>query len=632
LNSGRSYGGRYAVVEKIGSGGMAEVYRARDELLGRDVAVKVLNERLSSDRQFVERFRREAQAAANLNHPNIVSLYDYGSDEGTNFIVMEFIDGDPLSDVISNEGPLMPERAAEIGHDVGLALDRAHASGLVHRDIKPANIMVTHNGQTKVTDFGIARALDADQTMTQTGMVMGTAAYLSPEQAQGNPVDARSDLYSLGCVLYEMLTGSSPFSGDTPLSIAYKHVREHARPPSAVNSDVPPALDAIVMKALAKNPDNRYQSASEMSEDLDRFLKGERVHATPLLAGGETRVATAAGGGTQVLRQTDAGQREPDEGGNRAGWYALLAVVILALFGLLAWWLATSVLGGDPVKVPDLVGLTEREARDELEERNLDAEIEERFSRKPANEVIDQDPEAGTTIEENDTVTLIVSKGARKVTVPELVGLKEQEAKNQIRQADLRVGNVSREPSDEVEEGVVIDQDPDPDEEVDEGSRVALVLSAGPEPANVPFVEGLQEDDAVAQIENAGLDAEVRRENDDAPEGEVISQDPPGGTEVEPGDTVVIVVSRGPEEREMPDVRGEDADNAEAQLEDEYGLNVTQEQADESCAQPPGTVCEQDPQPGDSVQEGDSATLFIEPEPGAALGTPVFAGLFFYFF
>ena len=237
----RTYGGRYAVIDRAGVGGMAEVYRARDELLGRDVAVKVLSDKFSRDSVFVERFRREAQSAANLNHPNIASIYDYGDDGGTYFIVMEYIDGKPLSDVIDAEASLMPERAAEIASDVARALERAHASGLVHRDIKPANIMLDSNGQTKVTDFGIARALTADgeATMTQTGMVIGTASYLSPEQAQGNPVDPRSDVYALGCVLYEMLTGSAPFQGDSPLSIAYKHVRENPVPPSTLNPDVP---------------------------------------------------------------------------------------------------------------------------------------------------------------------------------------------------------------------------------------------------------------------------------------------------------------------------------------------------------------------------------------------------------
>ncbi|MDQ3619224.1 MAG: Stk1 family PASTA domain-containing Ser/Thr kinase, partial [Actinomycetota bacterium] len=339
-----TYGGRYEVIERAGVGGMAEVYRARDELLGREVAVKVLSDKFSRDHSFVERFRREAQSAANLNHPNIASIYDYGDDGGTYFIVMEYIDGQPLSDVIEADAPLMPERAAEVASDVARALERAHASGLVHRDIKPGNIMMNSNGQTKVTDFGIARALtsDGEATMTQTGMVIGTASYLSPEQAQGNPVDPRSDVYALGCVLYEMLTGSAPFTGDSPLSIAYKHVRENPEPPSHLNPDVPQELDAIVLKAMAKNPDNRFSGAAEMREDLARFLAGQKVHATPILA--DTTMVVAPEGGTQVLRQSDMYDDEPpaDESKKRTGWYLLLTLLVLALLGLLAYFLATN--------------------------------------------------------------------------------------------------------------------------------------------------------------------------------------------------------------------------------------------------------------------------------------------------
>ncbi len=335
-------------------------------MLGRDVAVKVLNEKLSSDRSFVERFRREAQAAAGLSHPNIVSLYDYGSDGGANFIVMEMIDGRGLEAIIAGEGPLLPERAAEIASDVARALERAHTTGLVHRDIKPSNIMITSYGQTKVTDFGIARAIgDGDQTMTQTGMVIGTASYLSPEQAQGNPVDARSDVYALGCVLFEMLTGAPPFTGDTPLSIAYKHVREEPRKPSTINPDVPDALDAITMKSLAKNPDNRYQTAREMREDLQRFVAGEQVHATPLLAGTTTVAPPATG--TQVIRREEEWiDDEPEK--KRAGVYVAVALLILGVFALLAYLLANNLLGEDEpavtkVRVPDVVDKDQDEAR-----------------------------------------------------------------------------------------------------------------------------------------------------------------------------------------------------------------------------------------------------------------------------
>nr|MDQ3878346.1 Stk1 family PASTA domain-containing Ser/Thr kinase [Actinomycetota bacterium] len=352
--SQRVFGGRYAVLERVGTGGMAEVYKARDELLGREVAVKVLHERFARDRAFVERFKREAQSAANLNHPNIVSLYDYGSDGDTYYIVMEFIDGRSLADVIAQEGPLLPERAAEIASDVAQALQRAHAAGLVHRDIKPSNVMITSSGQTKVTDFGIARALgsDAEQTMTQTGMVIGTAAYLSPEQAQGSPVDERSDVYALGVVLYEMLAGRPPFQGDTPLAVAYKHVRETAEPPSHFNPDVPAALDAVTMKALAKNRDNRYSSAGEMNDDLHRFLSGSRVQATPLMAT-QTMVQTPATG-TQVLRTSEMYETPPRR--SRTGLYVLITLLVLGAIAAGVYFLASNLLAGKAVTVPKVVG------------------------------------------------------------------------------------------------------------------------------------------------------------------------------------------------------------------------------------------------------------------------------------
>ena len=625
---GKTYGGRYEVIEKVGQGGMAEVYRARDDLLGREVAVKVLAERLSTDSSFVERFRREAQAAANLSHPNIVSLYDFGNDEAAYFIVMELIDGRGLETVISDDGPLLPERAAEIAADVARALDRAHTAGLVHRDIKPSNIMITSYGQTKVTDFGIARALgDGEQTMTQTGMVIGTASYLSPEQAQGNPVDARSDVYALGCVLYEMLTGRAPFQGDTPLSIAYKHVREDAQTPSSVNPDVPEALDAVTMKALAKNPDNRYQTAREMQEDLQRFVAGQQVHATPLLAGA-TAVAPAATG-TQVLSQTEEEwEPEPDPGRSKAGMYVVVALVILGLFGLFAYLIANNLLGGDEareLRVPDVVGMDQDEARETLEERGFDVAIERRNSNKPRGEVTSQEPEGGERLAEGETVTIFVSEGPRQTEVPNVVGDTQEEAEDAIEDARLRVGEVTSEPSDNVDEGSVISQSPEPGSEVDVRSRVNLVISGGPEPVTVPSVIGQSEETAVSEIEAADLEARVITAPSDEDEGIVIAQDPEAGAEASPGDVVTITVSEGSAEREMPDVTGQDGDDAEEFLESDFGLNVSQ--VEETCANatPPGAVCRQDPEPGSPVSEGDNATLYIQPGdaslgPGFALG------------
>jgi serine/threonine-protein kinase len=605
----QTYGGRYAVIERVGAGGMAEVYRARDELLGREVAVKVLSERFARDRSFVERFRREAQSAAALSHPNIVSLYDYGSDNATYFIVMEFIDGKPLSEIIS-EGPLLPERAAEIASDVAKALRRAHDAGLVHRDIKPSNIMITGSGQTKVTDFGIARALarDGEQTVTQTGMVMGTAAYLSPEQAQGNPVDQRSDIYSLGCVLHEMLTGDAPFTGDTPLAIAYKHVRENPVPPSALNADVPRDLDALVLKAMAKNPDNRYQSAAELAGDLDRFLAGQKVHATPLLAD-ETAVAPAASD-TRVLEGTEA-YPAYEEKRRGAGWYVAIALLILALFGLIAWWVANNLLG-ETVTVPNVVGMEFDEAQRELEDRGLEWEIERGPSRRPVGIVFDQDPDAREEAREGDTVTLFVSEGRRQVEVPDLTGLTVDEAEDELKDSGLRLGDVNREPNDEFEEGQVFEQSPDPGAEVDARSEVDVTVSEG-ETVTVPDVIGEPQAEAIDEIEAAGLVADPTSEpNNEFDEGIVFAQDPGAGAEAERGDVVRITVSEGPEARDMPDVTGQDADEAEEFLENDYGLNVSQ--ATEPCAgQPPGAVCRQEPEPGTPVEPGDEATLFVQP-------------------
>jgi beta-lactam-binding protein with PASTA domain/predicted Ser/Thr protein kinase len=609
---------------------MAEVYRARDELLGREVAIKVLSARSAQDKSFVERFRREAQSAANLNHPNIVSLYDYGSDEGAYYIVMEFIDGRSLAEVIAQDGRLMPERAAEIASDVAGALERAHGAGIVHRDIKPGNIMLTSLGQTKVTDFGIARALggDSEQTMTQTGMVIGTAAYLSPEQAQGEPVDARSDVYSLGIVLYEMLTGNPPFAGDTPLSIAYKHVRETPERVSTVNPDVPAPLESIISKALAKNPENRYTHAGEMKEDLQRFLAGQKVLATPMMAD-ETMVAPATG--TQVMRSTDVFEDEEPEK-DRAGMYVIGALLILALFGLIAYLLAQNLFGEDAkmVQVPKVIGLTEEEATSDLEEVGFVVEVETAPSRRAEGKVFAQDPEAREEAEEGSTVIISVSEGREQVEVPDLEGEAEEDAADILEGADLKLGETTTEPSDEFEEGLIIGQSESPGSEVDAGTAVDIVVSSGEDSAAVPNVVGFTEDAAIATLQNAGFEVEVQTAPDEAEAGVVVSQDPEAGSEHPQGDTVVILVSEGSEERAMPNVVGMDADEAQAYLENDFGLTVTREE--EACTEPPGNVCRQDPEEGTPVSEGDTATLFVQPDPGAGLPSRAFFALLMDFF
>jgi serine/threonine-protein kinase len=581
---------------------MAEVYRARDELLGREVAVKVLNERLSGDRTFVERFRREAQAAANLNHPNVVSLYDFGADGSTYYIVMEFIDGRPLADIIKSEGPLMPERAAEIGVDVARALERAHAANLIHRDIKPSNIMLNSSGQTKVTDFGIARAIgggEGEQTMTQTGMVIGTAAYLSPEQAQGAPVDQRSDVYSLGCVLYEMLGGRPPFTGDTPLSIAYRHVREDPQPPSTVNADVPAALDAVVMKALAKNPDNRYQSAGEMREDLERFLSGQRVHATPLMAPEPTR--------TQVMSEPQTAAYAPPPKSKKWPWVLLL---LLLLTGAALAYFLTS--GSGDVEVPNVIGESQEDAEDIIEDAGLTFAIERNPSDEQRGDVFDQDPRAGDTIEEGGEVTLFVSSGPKKLPVPEVVGLTEKEARKALEEAGFELGSSEDEFSDTVEEGRIISQDPEAGLKQEPGTAVDVVVSAGPELTVVPGVVGSTEDEAIAELDGVGLLANVVEESsEEAEEGVVFDQDPDEGAEVEDGSTVTITVSTGPEAETIPDVSGLSTSEARAQLE-ELGLSVTEQEEICEDAFTPNQVCRTDPPAGTEVESGSSVTIFYQ--------------------
>ena len=540
---------RYEIEAALGQGGMAKVFRGTDRVLGRTVAVKVLSPQFADDQQFVARFRREARAAAALNHPNIVGVFDTGSHQDVHYIVMEYVEGKTLRDVVRAEGPLLPDRAVEIAQSVARALSAAHGAGLVHRDIKPGNIMLTSKGEVKVMDFGIARTSSGD-TLTQTAAVLGTASYLSPEQAQGQQVDSRSDIYSVGCVMYEMVASRPPFTGDSPVAIAYRHVRDDPVPPSQLNPDVPPELEAVILKCMAKNPANRYQSAGELIEDLDRVASGLPTLATPLLGEG-TQVLTHAGEGTAVM--TGAPPEEEEE--RRRRWPIWLAVIlILALLGLAAFFLVRSLLGTETVAMPDVVGMQEEEAVRELEGQGLQVEIDRRFRRNvEEGEVFDQNPDRGEQVELGSTVTISVSRGTRQVEVPGVVGLPENDARAEIQGAGLTVGEVTRTESEEPE-GTVLEQDPEEGEGVEAGSAVNLVISAGVGTVAVPDVQCSEPDDAREAIEGARLEYQESGEEltTECPPGRVFGQNPAAGTEVAPGTTVTVRVAAAPPESPSP--------------------------------------------------------------------------------
>jgi serine/threonine-protein kinase len=546
---------RYEIDTVLGQGGMARVFKGDDRVLNRTVAVKVLSPQFAGDEQFVARFRREAQAAAALNHPNIVSVYDTGSQGDVHYIVMEYVEGRTLRDIIRAEGPLLPERAMEIAESVANALADAHEAGLVHRDIKPGNIMVTREGEVKVMDFGIARTTTGD-TLTQTASILGTASYLSPEQAQGESVDARSDIYSVGCVLYEMLTAGAPFTGDSPVAIAYKHVRENPVPPSRSNPDVSPALEAVVMKCMAKNPANRYQSAEELRADLLRVRQGGAPLATPILAESTEMLTRAQARPDQTAVMTGI---PPDERPGRSRtWLTVLGVLlVLAALGVAAFFLVRSLVPPEAaLTVPDVVGETEDEATDLLEELGFQVRVEREFNDDERRGIVyEQDPEPDSPGEEGDAVTITVSKGAQGVEVPSLVGMTEDEAIAAIEEAGLEVGNIVAVDSQEPE-GTVLGQTPPAGSKADAESSVDLEVSGGPGTVTVPDVVCQDIDEAQAEISDAGLQFDVvgSQFSEECPEGTVAEQNPGGGAEVTQGSTVRVVESEGPEPETEPTI------------------------------------------------------------------------------
>jgi serine/threonine-protein kinase len=622
------FGGRYQIRRRIARGGMAEVFLAHDRMLDRPVALKVLFQELSTDPNFVERFRREAQAAANLSHPNIVSIYDWGEENGTYFIVMELIDGRPLSTLLKNEGTLLADRAADIGAAVASALAFAHKNGVVHRDVKPGNVLIDSTGNVKVADFGIARAKDnVDDNLTQTGAVMGTATYFSPEQAQGWGVDARSDIYSLGIVLYEMVCGKPPFTGSNPVAVATKHVSDQPPQPRSINPNLSAAFESIILTCLAKDPDDRYASADDLRADLMRFRQGRTV-----AAGNFDDQYTAVGdpNATQALPRTQSTKAVrayeqtmaqpavavPAEVRRRTTFYTVMLIVLLLVFGGLMYLLAREVgfigEGTKPkVLVPSVIDQDVSVATDVLKAAGFEVKAVEGPSDKADGLVFAQDPAADASAPKGSEVTISVSTGPERVTVPNVIGKQRVEADTQLRERGLEV-RIVEEGSDDAPIGEVIKQNPLGGSEVDTGTTITITVSSGEKAYTVPNVVGKAEDDAVDTLRNDEGDFKVttqRAFSDTVPEGKVISQSPTPGTEAAKGATVTITVSKGAEDVNVPNVVGDSEAQAKTALTN-AGFKVSVVYTENAFGT--NKVTDQSPNAGTSAKKGATVTITVD--------------------
>jgi beta-lactam-binding protein with PASTA domain/predicted Ser/Thr protein kinase len=579
----RRLGGRYELGHVLGRGGMAEVYLAHDTRLGRTVAVKTLRADLARDPSFQARFRREAQSAASLNHPAIVAVYDTGEDyiDGTSipYIVMEYVDGSTLRELLHSGRKLLPERTLEMTIGILQALEYSHRSGIVHRDIKPANVMLTRNGQVKVMDFGIARAMgDSGMTMTQTSAVIGTAQYLSPEQAKGEQVDARSDLYSSGCLLYELLTVRPPFIGDSPVAVAYQHVREEPQPPSVFDPEITPEMDAIVLKALVKDPDYRYQSADEMRIDIEACLDGQPVAAAAAMGSvGYGAYGYPDDQATTALR-SDAGATtmlppmSPDDGGygyddhprRRQQKKSNTSTILLAVAGVLvlvgAILIGKYVFDGQGVndaafKNPSFVSQTKKDA--ERAAVNVDLKLtftEKPCENEPKGNICEQDPKAGVKVKKNDIIALVVSTGAPKVVVPSVLGDQIDEATKELTDDKYQfdVKTVTKESPETP--GKVLEQSLDVGTEVEKGTTITLTVAKEEKKSTVPAVIGQDCDAAKQQMQANGLVGNCTEieTTDDNQVGKVIATSPQANTEADPGSTVTIQIGKKAEVKKTP--------------------------------------------------------------------------------
>ena len=609
--------GRYRMVGRIGTGGMADVWCAEDLQLGRQVALKMLHSRFAEDREFVERFRREASSAAGLQHPNVVGVYDRGEWDGTSYIAMELVQGETLKQLILREAPIEPERAIDLTSQILRAARFAHKRGIIHRDLKPHNVIVDGEGRAKVTDFGIARAGASD--MTETGSIMGTAQYLSPEQAQGHAVSAQSDLYAVGIVLYELLTGHLPFDGDTPVTIALKQVSEDPAPPSQSNPSITPDLEHAVMRALAKDPAQRFADADEFIAAL------EAARTTLNEPQGQATTAFMPVGAVPV-EEEEVVLAEEEERRRRPRWWLWALLAALAIAGAIA--AVVLFAGPEEREVPRVVGVNASAAAQALRNEGFKPVIQRVRNDAPRDEVIAQEPAPGTELEVGDEVSLTVSDGPGNAAVPDVAGLTRAKARERVRDAGFKVRE-RMSPSDAVAEGRVIRTLPSIGSQVEIGETVTLVVSSGPEQVTVPDVTGDDVEDARSSLEQVGLDVTVAEaESASARAGTVLSQTPAGGASVEEGTTVTITVATESDDVTVPTVTGRSEQAAVSALSGAgLEVNVTEEPVDRPSQD--GKVLGQSPAGGGSVRSGSRVTITVgrfnpdlDPDPGGGEEDP----------
>jgi len=611
---------RYELHRQIARGGMADVFLARDLLLDRPVAIKVLFDQFSKDQQFVERFRREAQRAANLNHPNIVSVFDWGEESGTYFIVMEYVEGRSLAEIIRTEGSIHSDKVAEISSEVAAALSFAHRNGIVHRDVKPGNVLVAPNGHIKVADFGIARALaNVQSELTQAGTVMGTATYISPEQAQGMEVDPRSDLYSLGVMVYEMLSGHPPFRGETPVAVAYQHVQDSPVSLRASGVSVAESLEAVTMKLLAKNPVNRYPTAEDLRSDLRRYQEGAHDLRPSSQSGVSGRTFQHAAPANSPPQKKMRVRR--DDGFRRTALFTIFMGILLVVFGYLVVQFLDTIGVDDnddnPVQlsmseVPNLIGTPLDEAREILREAKLSVQMDYQTNIDYSeNTVFDQEPRAGAKLEPAETVRLWVSKGTGPMTLIKVIGDSVGDAVRDLEAMGLRVDTLELE--DPVQPaGQVIDQNPVAGSEITPGTRVILFVSKGPAVEQIPDLENRPVLAAMNIISQLGWLASTSEEaSETIPEGLVIRTEPPAQSKLSPGSRVEIVISSGLPVMVVPSVTSLLEDSAVQILEAEgFQINLIEELLPTESVNN-GRVLSQSPQPEIEVELGTIVTIVV---------------------